>query len=81
MSSIDPEYTRPDEDIVNKIEELAKKAPKPLPDHCLPTKDYMEKYVLPYLEPAMRATAEHRPKNPIEFFSYYLLAQRSKQSE
>jgi hypothetical protein len=34
--------------------------------------------VLPFIEPAMKATALHRPKNAIEFFSYYLLSQRGK---
>lgn len=28
--------------------------------------------------PALQATAKERPKNPVEFFSYYLLAQRNK---
>ena len=79
MDGADPEYLRPDEEVVKKIEELAKQPPKPLSDHCLPTNQYLEKYVLPFLEPAMKATALHRPKNPIEFFSYYLLAQRGQE--
>jgi len=54
---------------------------KPLqsvPDNCLPDKDYVEKFILPHLEAALKATAENRPKDPVEFFSYYLLAQRKK---
>ncbi len=65
MSGIDPEYQRPDEEAVKKVEELAAKPPAALPDHCLPTNEYLQKHVLPFLEPAMKATALHRPKNPI----------------
>jgi protein dpy-30 len=78
MSGIDKEYLRSDEEEVKKIEELAVRRPPSMPEHCLPTQQYLEKYVLPYIEPAMKATALHRPKNPIEFFSYYLLSQRNK---
>ena len=41
----------------------------------------MQKFVLPFIEPAMKATALHRPKNPVEFFSYYLLNIRGQQQE
>lgn len=76
--SIDKEYLREDEEEVRAIEKLALDRPPSIPDHCLPTKEYLIKFVLPHLEAAMKATAQERPKNPIEFFSYYLLAQRNK---
>jgi protein dpy-30 len=81
MDSADPDFQRTDQPALSKVEALAQLPPRPLPDHCLPTHDYMQKYVLPFLEPAMKATALHRPKNPIEFFSYYLLAQRGQQAQ
>ena len=78
MSGLDKDYQRPDEAQIAQIEHLAMQSPPALPEHCLPPQQYLEKYVLPYIEPAMRATALHRPKNPIEFFSYYLLSQRNQ---
>ena len=78
MSEVDKEYVRPAEEEVGRLQALAAQPPPELPEHCLPTQQYLEKYVLPYIEPAMKATALNRPANPVEFFSYYLLAQRGQ---
>lgn len=61
----DREYLRSDEQDVKLVEELAARPPPAIPEHCLPTEQYLEKYVLPFIEPAMKATALTRPKNPI----------------
>jgi hypothetical protein len=47
------------------MESLAAKRINSLPEDCLPTPEYLEKYVLPYVEPAMKAVALKRPNNPI----------------
>jgi hypothetical protein len=65
MSSSDKEYLRSDEEISKKMESLAAKRINSLPEDCLPTPEYLEKYVLPYVEPAMKAVALKRPNNPI----------------
>jgi hypothetical protein len=49
MSGVDPEYVRPDEAEVKRAEELAQKPPAALPEHCLPTEEYLALKVLPYL--------------------------------
>ncbi|CAD8150452.1 unnamed protein product [Paramecium pentaurelia] len=46
-----------------------------IPDQALPTRQYLEKAVIDQLQDALKALARERPKNPIEFFSYYLLTQ------
>ena len=61
-----------------ELEDKALTAPPSIPDQCLPTAEYLEKFVLPHVLPALEATAKNRPKNAVEFFSYYLLAQRNK---
>jgi protein dpy-30 len=73
----DPEYKRRDQKNMEELERKAQEEVPALPDTCLPTNKYLEKYVLPFIIPALEATAKFRPKNPVEFFSYYLLAQRN----
>jgi hypothetical protein len=41
MSGVDREYLRSDEEAVKKIEELALKRPPAIPEHCLPTDQYL----------------------------------------
>jgi protein dpy-30 len=75
---MDKEYLRSDEESAKIVEQKAMTPLSPIPDNCLPDKDYVEKFILPHLEAALKATAGKRPKDPVEFFSYYLLAQRKK---
>lgn len=75
---MDREYKRPDEHKMAELEARAVASPPSIPNQCLPTAEYLEKFVLPSILPALEATSKNRPKNPIEFFSYYLLAQRNK---
>lgn len=39
--SLDREYLRTDEEEVKKIEELALQKPPTMPEHCLPTQQYL----------------------------------------
>lgn len=50
---MDKEYLRPDEAEMAELEEKAMIRPPPIPDQCLPTGEYLEKFVLPHLLPAL----------------------------
>ena len=62
---MDREYLRSDEETMKIIEQKALHEPSSIPDECLPTQAYLEKFVLPYMEPALKAVAKERPKNPV----------------
>merc|ERR1740138_417090 len=41
--------------------------------HDVPLRQYLETFVVPTLMPGLKAVAEERPENPVEWLAYYLL--------
>ncbi|KAM3146120.1 hypothetical protein pb186bvf_001777 [Paramecium bursaria] len=59
------------------VENVALQHTPTLTEQALPTRLYLEKAVIDQLHDALKALARERPKNPIEFFSYYLLTKHA----
>eukprot|EP00928_Gymnodinium_smaydae_P079726 TRINITY_DN63587_c0_g1_i1.p2 TRINITY_DN63587_c0_g1~~TRINITY_DN63587_c0_g1_i1.p2 ORF type:complete len:114 (-),score=34.57 TRINITY_DN63587_c0_g1_i1:132-473(-) len=62
-------------------ERLAVEA-RPQPQmHDLPLRQYLDTYVVPTLMPGLKAVADERPDNPVEWLAYYLLQNNRKRQE
>lgn len=46
--------------------------------HCLPTRHYLMKYILPNITDGLTEVAKIRPKNAIEFLAKFMLSQRNE---
>lgn len=46
--------------------------------HCLPTRHYLVKYILPNITDALTEIATLRPKKPVEYLAQLLLNQKNE---
>ncbi|KRX06116.1 hypothetical protein PPERSA_09728 [Pseudocohnilembus persalinus] len=70
---MDPEFNLQDEKEAEFIENKAISTQAEMSRETLPSRMYLEKTTIPFINEALQVLAKERPVNPVEFFSYYLL--------
>jgi len=77
----DNELDYDDKDEGSYVEDVALKTNIELNPKALPTKLYLDQNVVPFVTKALDDLAKERPRDPVEYFAYYLLANHPKRQQ